>query len=85
MQLYHFLAARPRMQAVHVLGYEGEIKSPALELRQHPVAQVRRGLRHEGASPLLPLPYEARISSERFRGRELLRVVACPEPGMGLA
>ncbi len=24
MQLHHFLAARPRMQAVHVLGYEGE-------------------------------------------------------------
>ena len=85
MQLYHFLAARPRMQAVHVLGYEGEIKSPALELRQRPVARVRLGLRNKFAPPLVPFPDKARIPGERLRCGELLRVVACPEPGMGLA
>ena len=85
MQLYYVPAARPRVQAVHVLGYEGKLRDVALELRQRLMSRVRRGLPHEIAPPLIPLPHEAGVSGESLRGRELLRVVALPEPGLRLA
>jgi hypothetical protein len=85
VQLDHVPAARPRVQPIHVLGYEGELGDSALALGQRPVARVRLGLCHECAPPLVPLLHKARIPGERLRCRELLRVVALPEPGLGLA
>ena len=85
MKLDHLPAPRPPVQPVHVLGDQGELGAPALELREREVAGVRRGLRHELAAPRVPLPDQAGIPVERLRGSELLRVVALPEPGLGLA
>jgi hypothetical protein len=85
MQFYHHPAARPRVQPVHLLGYEGEVGGLAFERRQRMVARVWFFTHSEILPPLVPVPFEAEISSERLRGRELLRVVARPEPGPRLA
>ncbi len=85
MQLYNGPAARPLVQAVHVLCHEDEIRDEALELGQRPVTSVRLGLHHEVAPPLVPLPHQPGISGERLGGREILRVVALPETCLGLA
>jgi hypothetical protein len=85
VKLDHFPAPRPPVQPVHVLGDQGEAGAPALELREREVAGVWSRLRHELAAPFVPLPDQSGIPVERLRGSELLRVVALPQPGLGLA
>lgn len=85
VQLHHVPAAGPRVQTVHVLGHEGEVWDPALECRQRLMSPVRCGCCNEIAPLLVPLPYQVGISGERLRGRELLRIVARPEPCLSLA
>jgi hypothetical protein len=85
MQFYHDPAARPRVQPVHLLGYEGEVGGLAFERRQRMVARVWFFTHSELLPPLVPVLYEAETSSERLRGRELLRVEARLEPGPRLA
>jgi hypothetical protein len=85
VKLDHLPAPRPPVQPVDVLGDQGEAGAPALELCEREVAGVWSRLRHELAAPFVPLPDQAGIPVERLRGCELLRVVALPEPGLGLA
>ncbi len=85
MQFYQVPAARPRVQPVPVLGYEAEAGGLAFERRQRMVARVWLCTHSEILPSLVPVLYEVAISSERLRGRELLRVVARPEPGPRLA
>jgi hypothetical protein len=75
------LVCRPSI----VLRYEREVGDPTLEMCQRLMSRVRRGLHHELLPPLVPLPHEAGISSERLGSRKFLRVVALPEAGLGFA
>jgi hypothetical protein len=75
------LACRPSI----VLRYEREVGDPTLEMCQRLMSRVRRGLHHELLPPLVPLPHEAGISSERLGSRKFLRVAALQEAGLGFA
>jgi hypothetical protein len=85
VQLYHVPAANPLVQPIHVLRHEGEARDPTLELCERQVSRGRIGLRHEFAPPLVALPHQAWIPVGSLSGREPLKIVALPEPCLGLA
>ena len=85
MELYDPLAPGLCVQAINVLSDKGETGSAALQIGQRPVPRIWLCPRDKFAPPLVPLPDQAGVSGKRLGGRELLRVEARPEPGLGFA
>src|SRR5215212_4131929 len=85
VQLDHITAASPLVQAVYVLGGEGELREEPLEFRNSQVSRVRMSFRDELAPPRVPVPDEFGIAGERLRCREFLGIEARPQAGLGLS
>src|SRR5215210_110553 len=85
VQLDDLLAAGLLMEAVHVLGDEGEGGHGPFEPCEGPVPGVGICPLDQPAPPRVPLPYELGVVREGLGGRELLRVVPRPEPRLRVA
>src|SRR3972149_3530721 len=80
VELDNPLTSRLLVEAVDVLGDEGERRREAFQRGQGIVGRVRGGLRDFLAPPIVPFPNEPCVAPEGFGGRELLRSGRIP-PG----
>ena len=85
MQFQHLMAAGPPVQAIHVLGDQGELGDPSFHRYQGDMAGVRFGLPHPFLPPGVPFPDQLRVAAEGIRRCQFFRVVARPQPGLGFA
>ena len=66
MQFQHLVTARPPVQAINVLGDQGEFDKMALHLHQGMMAGIRFSLAHPFLSPGIPFPNQAGIAAKRL-------------------
>lgn len=85
MQFNHVAAARPLVQAVHVLGDERKLWHALFQFHQRKVSGVRLRLRDELPPPRIPLPHQARIAPKRFGRRQIFRAISRPQPRQRVA
>ena len=78
-------AASAVVQAVHVLGDESKLRKKPFHFHERPVGGI--GLRggEEFAAPFIPLPDEARVTTERARRGEVFGLVSCPQASLRVA
>ena len=67
------------VEAIDILGDEGEIGRAFLQLCEGPVSGVRLGFRDQAASPVIPFPDELGIAGEGLRSRKFFRAEVLPE------
>ena len=70
------------VQTVDVLGHHGHPGARQREAGERIVSRIGPAAPHELPAPAVPFPDEARVTPERFRGREFLRAVRPPEAAL---
>src|SRR5439155_14728120 len=79
VELQRSAAAGSFMQTVHVLGDQGEIGLGGLEMNQGSMSRVGLGFSDQSATPVIPLPNQARIFRERLGRCQIFGFVLLPE------
>ena len=67
------------MQAIDVLGDQGEMRKAFLPPGQDPVSGVGLNLGHQTPPPVVPLPDEGRVPLEGLRGGQVLGSKLSPQ------
>lgn len=67
------------MQPVHILSNQPKVRAASLQFDDGSVSIVRLFCREQPASPVVPLPHEARIPLESFGCRQVLRAKVLPQ------
>ena len=80
MQFHHVLAAGDFVQAIHVLGYQGEpFRSPSLHFGQGEVPGIWLRRVDEAAQPVIPFPNQVWIALKGLGGGQLFRRIIPPQ------
>ena len=86
VQADHAGAARPLVQAIHVLRHQLQLaRVVAGKLRQRPVRGIRLHCGHQGTPVGVPLPDALRVGTKARLRRHLLRIELRPDAGLHIA
>ena len=81
MDLQHVPAPRQIMQTIHILSNQGERRNTRLKRDQGTMSRIRRSIGNQAATPVVPLPDQLRVASERLWSRQILGPELAPESG----
>jgi hypothetical protein len=80
VQLENALVSGAVMQAINILGDQGETREDLLKLQHRQMARVRLDPGNQLAPPTVPFPNTLRVSCESLGRRQVFDPVLVPQP-----